>query len=85
MFLWFLVVCLGLPAGFPSFPALFQGLCSCGGVFCFGGVCFVFCLFRLFGFFWVRCLASACFASVTAAEILTALRFAKLVLGSAVH
>ncbi len=23
---------LGFPAGFPTFPALFEGLCSCGGV-----------------------------------------------------
>ncbi len=27
-----MVVFLGLPAGFPILPALFQGLCSCGGV-----------------------------------------------------
>ncbi len=27
----FLVISLGFPAGFPTLPALFQGLCSCGG------------------------------------------------------
>ncbi len=26
------VVSGGLPAGFPTLPALFEGLCSCGGV-----------------------------------------------------
>ena len=56
------------------------GVCSfCSSVFCFGGVCFVFRLFRLFGVLWARCLASACFASVTAAETLSARRFAKSV------
>ncbi len=31
-FLGLLVVFLGLPDGFPTLPAPFQGLCSCGGV-----------------------------------------------------
>ncbi len=28
---------LGLPAGFPTLPALYEGLCSCGRVFGSGG------------------------------------------------
>ncbi len=51
----------------------------CVSVAVFGGVCFVFRLFRLFGVLWARCLAGACFASVTAAETLSARRFAKYV------